>query len=59
MDGNNPKQLTNGEGEHVAFPAVNFLAAMWCRSYLGVSFNSLLVSGVRGDIVAVLLSVNT
>jgi hypothetical protein len=29
------------------------------RSYLGVSFNSLLVSGVRGDTVPAPLSVNT
>ena len=32
---------------------------MWSRIYPGVSFNSLLVSGVRGDTVAVPLSVNT
>ena len=48
-------------GQELLWPAVKFLGktAMPPRNYLGVSFNSLLVRGVRYDTIGVPLSVNT
>jgi len=52
------KELVFAE-ERVSEAKLLTIRELWCRDYLGVSFNSLLAGGVRGDTVPVPLSVNT